>query len=334
MIRWPGMSSPPPSVSVIIPSFNARPFIRQAIESVLPGHRFPVEVVVVDDGSTDGSADHAEATSPSVRVLRQQNRGACAARNVGMAVSRGPLLMFLDADDFVAPGTLDALANALVDNPGTSLAVCPWSVVKPEGHVNPGGGVPPPVAKEREDLLTEWLLGRFTPPCAVLWRREALLAIGGWDEKVLKNQDGDVVMRALADGATAIRARNGMGYYRDHTDGRPAISQKRGMQFSCSQFAVLLRVESMLVRRGALETYRVPLARAFHRLSRDAAVVDARLSRLIDKHGRALAGWAGIPGRFPSRVAEGLIGSVRMERVARMLGRRRRSQAVEGNPED
>lgn len=94
------------SVSVVIPVYNGVRYLGEAIESVLAQTRRPAEVLVVDDGSTDGSSEQAAAYGPPVSVLPQAHQGAAAARNAGVQAARHPLLAFLDADDLWAPDKL------------------------------------------------------------------------------------------------------------------------------------------------------------------------------------------------------------------------------------
>lgn len=99
---------PEPGVSAIIPVFNGARFIAQAIDSVLTQARPVSELIVLDDGSTDGSGDIAAAYGEAVRVVRQDNRGLGAARNVGIAASRCEYIAFLDADDVWLPDKIGA----------------------------------------------------------------------------------------------------------------------------------------------------------------------------------------------------------------------------------
>lgn len=95
-------------VSIIIPSYNCRPWIGEAIDSALSQTWRPIEVIVVDDGSTDGTADWASAHyGERIRVFRQSNRGAAAARNTGLASAQGEYIQFLDADDIITPHKLE-----------------------------------------------------------------------------------------------------------------------------------------------------------------------------------------------------------------------------------
>src|SRR5258708_3362172 len=108
-----------PPVSVIIPCYNGRRFLSQAIDSVLVQTIVPGEIIVVDDGSTDDSAEVAESYGPPVRVIRQANQGESAARNVGIAAARGDYLLFLDADDLLESQSLEILADAVNQAPGS-----------------------------------------------------------------------------------------------------------------------------------------------------------------------------------------------------------------------
>ena len=98
------------SLTVIIPAYNAAPFVGRALSSVPEG---PFQTIVVDDGSQDGTADEVRRSMPSARLVRQQNAGVSAARNAGMIVSEGEYLVFLDADDRLAPGALEKLSAYL-----------------------------------------------------------------------------------------------------------------------------------------------------------------------------------------------------------------------------
>lgn len=95
------------TISVVIPCFNGAAFVSQAIESVLAQTCLPQEIVVVDDGSTDDSYDIAAAYGEPVRVVRQENRGECAARNRGIEAVQGEWIAFLDADDLWQPTKLE-----------------------------------------------------------------------------------------------------------------------------------------------------------------------------------------------------------------------------------
>ncbi len=123
-----------PRVSVVIPVFNAAPFIGEAIESILGGTYQDLEIVVADDGSTDGSGDVARRYGDRVRVITQYNQGPSAARNAGIAASRGELVAFCDSDDVQAPFRLAAHVHLLDQAPRAAVVAGELSILE-EGRV-------------------------------------------------------------------------------------------------------------------------------------------------------------------------------------------------------
>ncbi len=106
-----------PLISVIIPVYNGEKYLAEAIESVLDQNYCPIEVIVVDDGSTDGTADVAWSFSESVHFIYQPNQGVAVARNTGIKNSSGELIAFLDADDLWAHNKLNVQVDCLLMHP-------------------------------------------------------------------------------------------------------------------------------------------------------------------------------------------------------------------------
>ena len=117
-------SVPLPTVSVIIPTYNHGCFISDAIESVLAQTYRDVEIIVVDDGSTDGTEQIVAQFGNRVRYIWQENRGLSAARNTGIAHAKGRLINFLDADDWHAAEFLEQLITRLDANPTLDGIAC------------------------------------------------------------------------------------------------------------------------------------------------------------------------------------------------------------------
>jgi len=107
----------PDLVSVIVPAFNAARYLREAVDSVLAQRHDPIEIIVVDDGSTDGTHALAEGFGAPVRAIFQPNTGPGAARNRGVAAAHGAWLTFLDADDLWLPGKIARQLAALAEEP-------------------------------------------------------------------------------------------------------------------------------------------------------------------------------------------------------------------------
>ena len=126
--------------SVIIPLYNKAPYVRKALESVFAQTYTDYELIVVDDGSTDESANIAEATLRECkvygvkckgRIIRQANAGVSAARNNGVAASQGDYIAFLDADDWWEPTYLERMAQLIIDYPDAGLYACNYVYYKP-----------------------------------------------------------------------------------------------------------------------------------------------------------------------------------------------------------
>src|SRR4029079_1843524 len=117
-------------VSVVIPCWNQEDYVAEAVHSAR-ARNFAVEIVVVDDGSTDRSGDAAARAGAT--VIRQENQGVAAARNRGFAASHGGLVIFLDADDKLLPGAIDAAAGALLAHPDCAMAYGRCVMMGPDG---------------------------------------------------------------------------------------------------------------------------------------------------------------------------------------------------------
>src|SRR5450830_1292193 len=102
------MPTDAPLVSVILPAYNAQATIGQAVNSVLQQDYANLELLVIDDGSTDGTVKHPALQDPRIRILQQQNAGPAAARNLGLKHARADLITFIDADDLWLPDKLTA----------------------------------------------------------------------------------------------------------------------------------------------------------------------------------------------------------------------------------
>lgn len=168
-------------VSAIIPVFNGSATLRQAIDSVLDQGSCGLELIVVDDGSTDSTPAIIESYGPRVRQIRQANAGPAAARNAGVRSARGEYLAFLDADDRWLPGMLDRSIVKLDSDPDCVMAYGNLLMVDSDGrslaaYLISGEYAHPPSMEE--------ILARMWPimPSAALIRRAAFDACGGFVE--------------------------------------------------------------------------------------------------------------------------------------------------------
>jgi glycosyltransferase involved in cell wall biosynthesis len=174
-----------PLVSVIIPVFNGERYLAAAIESVLAQDYAPWELIVVDDGSTDSSADIARRC-PDARFLSQPNQGNGAAKNTGLAVARGELLAFLDQDDQWLPGKLSVQVAALFQNPALGYVTCHCRLRREPGTPWPAW-VNPAYYDSPEPT---------NMPSALMARRAAFERVGPFDPDFWLCNDSDWIMRA------------------------------------------------------------------------------------------------------------------------------------------
>jgi len=177
-----------PKVSAIIPVWNSAATVAQAIDSVLGQTYADLEIIAVDDGSSDDSLRVLGKYGERVKVLAQINRGPSAARNAGARASRGEYLAFLDADDSWMPEMLARCAGVLDSDPGCVLVYTNAVVVDGEQSVLRDSTVPSERARapSMEDLL-----GGIWPivPSTTLMRRTAFDAVGGFAEPLRSCED-------------------------------------------------------------------------------------------------------------------------------------------------
>ncbi len=183
------MPQPPITVSIITPCYNGAPYIGQTLQSVRAQTRPPLEVIVIDDGSTDESAAIAETFSPLVRVLRQANQGESVARNRGIAEARGTHLLFLDADDLLAPEALARLCSAAGETRGAvALMAVAWFTTDPD---QPTGIKPSTHVRFLPDIIAE----NFAPPHSWLAPVDVIRRAGGFAEHLRWFEDWDLWWR-------------------------------------------------------------------------------------------------------------------------------------------
>lgn len=179
------------SFSVVVPLYNKEREVARALRSALGQTLPPCEVVVVDDGSTDGSAAEVEALAAAegrglVRLVRQTNGGVCAARNRGIAEARGTHIALLDADDAWRPGFLAEIAALVADYPGCGLYCTAFDIRSDEGLF------PAPTPAERgvvADFFAASAHRYVAIPSAAVVPRAVFDTVGGFPEGMKLGED-------------------------------------------------------------------------------------------------------------------------------------------------
>lgn len=209
-------------VSILIPAHNAASWIADAIESALGQTHDNLEIVVVDDGSTDGTARIASHyVSERVRLIRGSARGGNVARNTALAAATGEYIQFLDADDVLSPEKIELQLARLAQAPPGSVACCEWA------HFETGRMVSAHFRPEPEwrDLSpVDWLVashlgGGMMPPHAWLTPREQADLAGPWADRVMRNQDGEYFARVVLASSGVVFTPGARVYYRRQPGG-------------------------------------------------------------------------------------------------------------------
>jgi GT2 family glycosyltransferase len=184
----------PPLVSVVIPTFNRCHLVQQALDSVLAQTFNDLEIIVVDDGSTDGTDQALTQYGDRIRYVWQENQGESAARNHGIALAKGRYIAFLDSDDLWRPDKLTRQIALLERSADIGLVFCQAQMIDERGWVIPG----PPIGAESEHVRPDFenLCRRnFIAPSTVVMRRTLLDATGGFDETIRYGEDWDLWLR-------------------------------------------------------------------------------------------------------------------------------------------
>ena len=197
----------PQLVTVVVPCYNQGHFLADALRSVRAQEYGPIETIVVDDGSTDRSAEVAQNAASS--VIHQSNAGIGAARNAGLAAARGEFLVFLDADDELLP---DAVASGIASLEADSTLAC---VVRRCQNMDAQRQALPTHHAEVDtrDLYREWLHHNFVwTPGAAMFRRARLAEIGGFPSDIAPAADYAVYLALARAGTVGYQPRDAVRY--------------------------------------------------------------------------------------------------------------------------
>lgn len=237
-----------PSVSIVIPCYNKRAYVAAAIESAL-AQTAPCEVIVVDDGSTDGSFDEVRPFERHIILETGPNRGGSAARNRGLALATGDYVQFLDADDLLPPDKIAIQLAALADAPADAIAFCPWSLFRDDGTI-----LPPETRRYWRSypeglalLIDMWTFGGFFPPHAWLAPRALIDRVGHWDEALTGDDDGEFFGRLLAHAGQICFCEDTTVLYRDPPEG--SVSRNTSLTSARSFWSAFEAVSAQILSR-------------------------------------------------------------------------------------
>ena len=184
-----------PQVSVIIPTYNRRAIVSEAIDSVLAQSLREFELILVDDGSTDGTEEELLRLGNAIRVERIEHGGPAAARNRGVELARAPLIAFLDSDDLWAPTKIERQLVFMRENPGCAISQTDEIWIRNGRRVNPGVRH----RKRSGDIFIDSLRTCLISMSATMMRTELFRSLTGFDQMMDAAEDYDLWLRILID---------------------------------------------------------------------------------------------------------------------------------------
>ena len=253
-----------PLVSILIPCYNAERWVAQAIESALEQTWPRKEVIVVDDGSTDGSLAIIRSFGDRIRWATGPNGGGNVARNRLLALAQGEWLQYLDADDWLLPEKVSQQIEFLNDHPETDIVYGPCTLEYWSEQGTHRELFPIPDTDDLWVLLARWYLPQTGAP---LWRRKSLLEVGGWKPDQPCCQEHELYLRLLMAGKHwSFCPRNG-AVYRQWSEqtvckrDKPEVRRQR-LQIEQRAEAFLLESNELTpARRWAINQARFEMAR-------------------------------------------------------------------------
>jgi hypothetical protein len=218
-----------PHISVVIPTYNRKDYLKQAIASCFEGNeRVNVEVVIVDDGSTDGTRDFLrQLDDERVRPILQEHQGGQVARNRGLAEAKGKYLKFLDDDDWLAKGALNAEVSAL-ENCNAEISYGGYQWVHPDGTV-----FNETRAEAVDDIVGALLTGRLQTHLLRFTYRRSLIDGLEWSLNLPCRQDVDFVLQVATKDPSFVHVDRVVARFRQH-DG-PRVSSDAGAKLDTAR---------------------------------------------------------------------------------------------------
>jgi glycosyltransferase involved in cell wall biosynthesis len=189
-----------PVVSVIIPTYNRWPMVAEAVESVLEQAYSFFEIIVVDDGSTDGTRERLKKYGSSVVIISRQRSGVAASRNYGVSIAQGRYVAFLDSDDLWRPQKLGIQTLFMEQHPEVQVCQTEEIWIRRGARVNPKAKH----AKPSGDIFRRSLDLCLVSPSGVMMTKDLLNQVGGFDERFPVCEDYDLWLRIAKDHAIPL----------------------------------------------------------------------------------------------------------------------------------
>lgn len=225
-------------VSIIIPCYNSEKYIEECIESALNQDYNNIEVIVIDDGSTDNSLKKIKRYQNQIVIIEQKNQGACAARNNGLKSATGEFIKFLDADDYLAPSIIKSQTRNMNKLDSNSIIFGDLTQIHGSNYIKKKYN------KINEKFAIEYLINNGIITSLPLHRKKLLDHIGGFDIRFKNCQEWNLHIRLAASGVKFIHSPENVYFQRFH-NGPDRISNKKNNDFLFDINKHLMTLESI-----------------------------------------------------------------------------------------
>jgi glycosyltransferase involved in cell wall biosynthesis len=214
-----------PSISVIIPCYNRETLVGETISNMLQQTLPALEIIVVDDGSTDNSADVIRSFGGKVKLIQQTNQGPGSARNAGFKASSGEYIQFMDSDDLASLNKFEVQVNAL-EKTGADFAYCSWvrSIIENKTVQFTDSVLQSKAVPNTRPMLEWFLTGWSLVFQNCLFRRSILEKAGTYRTDLMPSEDSEYFVRILLAGAKPVFTPECLVFYREHNHGKITAS--------------------------------------------------------------------------------------------------------------
>ncbi len=256
-----------PLVSIVIPVYNKAAFIRETLDAVLVQTYQEIEIVLVDDGSTDGSFDilkeYYRRNPDKIVLIDQENQGVSAATNKGIQAAKGVYIQFLDADDLMSPDKIEKQVDLFRNKSSLAIASCEWVTFldNPENYQQWRLNSYKDYSDPLEMILDFFNHSEMMAISSYLTPKMVIDKAGPWHEELTINQDGEFFIRVLLQTEKVLFEPEGKVYYRK--PGETNVSQQKSYKASesllesyrCYEREVLKKESSQRVREALAKNY-------------------------------------------------------------------------------
>lgn len=268
-------------VSVVIPCFNVEKTIRDTIDSVLSQNYSSLEIIVVDDGSTDSSFEIISSYGDALQLVSGPNRGVSSARNIGTDLARGEFIQYLDSDDLLANDTIQHRVDALINN-DADVVYTDWQKFErvSDGSLRYMQKIQCTLESIDSDPEIACATRFWAPPAAILYRMSIVAAIGSWNETLPVIQDARFIFDAAYNEASFIRVPEIGAYYRVSESGSLSERNKREFLLDVERNADQIKV--LWKRRAGLsQAQKTALGEIYDYVAREMFMEDEHQYRIV-----------------------------------------------------